>query len=114
MARRKPGATAMQLKTIYLLLCIVGTVVPYAVFLPWLMSNGLDIPLLVSQIASSPVTTFGWLDILISVIALFVFMWVDHRRRPVKLIWMPIVGTLLVGVSLGLPLCLLLRESTAE
>ena len=109
-----PGDVNVKLKHLYLLLCILGTIVPYSVFVPWLAKNGLNIPLLVSQIASSPVAAFGWFDVLVSVIVLFVFMWADHRRRPVKLIWLPIAGTLLVGVSLGLPLYLYLREASAQ
>lgn len=33
-------------KRSWLALCVVGTVVPYAVFVPWLADNGLDLGLL--------------------------------------------------------------------
>jgi hypothetical protein len=37
----------------------------------------------------------------------------EGRRARVKALWAPIVASLLVGVSLGLPLFLYLRESEA-
>jgi hypothetical protein len=57
---------------IYLALCVLGTVLPYGAFSPWLAANGFNLPLLVAQIAASPVAAFGWLDVLVSVMALFV------------------------------------------
>ena len=100
----------MKAKYIYLVLFIIGTILPYASFAPWIMENGLNIPLLVHQIAASPVAAFGWLDVIISAIALIVFINRDRRKRNVRYWWLPIIGTLVVGVSLGLPLYLFLRE----
>ena len=100
----------MKIKYVYLALCIIGIVLPYAAFIPWLMANGLNIPLLVKQVSASPVAAFGWLDVLISAVALFVFISIDRRKRAVRYWWLTIIGTLTVGVSLGLPLYLFLRE----
>ncbi|MEM7111086.1 MAG: DUF2834 domain-containing protein [Chloroflexota bacterium] len=104
----------MNVKHIYIILCILGTVLPYSQFLPWLLENGLNIPLLFNEIATSRVAAFGWLDVIVSAVVLFVFMWEDGRSRKVSNLWLPIVGTLTVGVSLGLPLYLLLRELDKE
>jgi hypothetical protein len=41
-------------------------------------------------------------------------MYYETRRRPVKLWWLGILANLAVGVSLGLPLFLLLREMEIE
>lgn len=100
----------MKLKYIYLALCVVGTVLPYSLFIPWLITNGLNIPLFVSQIFSSPIAAFGCGDVIISAVTLFVFIFADNRNNNVRYIWLPIVATLTVGVSLGLPLYLFLRE----
>jgi hypothetical protein len=97
-------------KTIYLVLAILGTVLPCAKFIPWLLKNGLNLPLLADQIASSPVASFGWLNVFFATIALFVFMVSDGRNRKVRLVWLTVFGTLMAGVSLGLPLYLFLRE----
>lgn len=100
----------MKVKHIYIILCILGTVLPYSQFLPWLLENGLNIPLLFNEIATSSIAAFGWLDVIVSAVVLFVFMWEDGRYQNTANLWLPIVGTLTVGVSLGLPLYLLLRE----
>lgn len=105
----------MRLKHLYILLCVIGVVLPYTQFIPWVLKNGLNVPLLVDQITSSHVAAFGWLDVVVSVPALFVFIISDGRRHQVPpSVWLPIVGTLTVGVSLGLPLYLLVREIRRE
>jgi hypothetical protein len=104
----------MKLKHLYIFLCIVGTALPYTQFIPWMVENGLDIPLLVNQIASSRLAVFGWLDVIVSALALFAFVISDGRRNQVTALWLPIAGTMAVGVSLGLPLYLRLREFRRE
>jgi len=100
----------MKIKNVYLLLCFLGTIIPYASFSPWLITNGLNLPLLVNQISSSAVASFGWLDVLLSAAALFVMIYTDSYKRKVQYWWLIIIGTITVGVSLGLPLYLYLRE----
>lgn len=104
----------MKVKLIYIILCILGTVLPYSQFLPWLLENGVNLPLLFNEIANSRIAAFGWLDVIVSAVVLFVFMWEDGRSRKIANLWLPIVGTLTVGVALGLPLYLLLRELDEE
>jgi hypothetical protein len=92
----------------------MGTVLPYTQSIPWMIENGLNASLLFQQIASSRLAAFGWLDVMVAALALFVFIITDGRRHQVPGLWLPIVGTLTVGVSLGLPLYLLLREIRLE
>ena len=104
----------MKLAYIYVVLCTLGLLLPYALFMPWLLQHGLDVSRLTSEIAASPVAAFGWLDVLISALALFVFILSERQKQKVKLYWLPILATLLVGVSLGLPLYLFLRELSVD
>ena len=94
----------------YLALCVVGVVVPYGFFLPWLLDNGLDISLFITELVSTRVGAFFGADVIVAAVALFGFVFADGRRRGMKWLWAPVVGTLCVGVSLGLPLFLYLRE----
>ena len=96
---------------IYVLLSVLGAVLPLSQFLPWLVAHGFDVPLLVSEIASSPIAAFGWLDVVVSGVTLLFFIVVDGRESKTPHLWVPVLGTLTVGVSLGLPLYLALRES---
>ena len=96
----------------YLALCVVGVVVPYGFFLPWLLDNGLDVSLFITELVSTRVGAFFGADVIVSAVALFGFVVTDGRRAEMKWLWAPVVGTLCVGVSLGLPLFLYLRERT--
>ena len=101
----------MSRRNVYVLLSVLGAVVPLSQFLPWLLVHGLDVRLLVSEIASSRIAAFGWLDVVVSAATLLFFIVVDGRGSKTPHLWAPILGTLTVGVSLGLPLYLALRES---
>ena len=98
---RGRGISKIKKKHVYLLLCIVGTVLPYSQFLPWISENGLDVSPLFEQIAGSRIAAFGWLDVVVSAVVLFVLMFTDGVERRVARLWLPVVGTLVVGVSLG-------------
>ncbi len=95
-------------KNIYLGLAIIGLVLPYSQFIPFLMEHGFDIALLLSQITSSRIAAFGWLDVAVSAIVL-VLMILDDRER-MRNWWFPLVATFTVGVSCGLPLYMYLKE----
>ena len=95
---------------LYLLLCILGFIVPYAFFVPWLLQHGLDIPLLFSELFSTRIGAFFGTDVIVSAIVLLVFILTDGRRAAIRPLWAPAIGTLCVGVSFGLPLYLYLRE----
>ena len=104
----------MRLKHLYIFLCIIGTVLPYTQFIPRVVENGLNVPFLVDQIVSSRLAALDWLHVIVAALALFVFIISDGRRHQVPGLRLPIVGTRTVGVSLGLPLYLLLREIRRE
>lgn len=98
------------MKYFYGILCILGTVLPYWQFLPWLAAHGLDVPLMIQEAAQMRISAFAWLDVLVSAIVLLGFIVYEGRRLTMKTVWLPILGTVAVGVSLGLPLFLLMRE----
>lgn len=100
----------MKLQTIFWLLCIPGTLLPLSAFLPWFMEHGLDVPLFIAELFSTRIGAFfGW-DVIVSAVVLAVFAFVEGKQVRIKLWWLAIVATIGVGVSLGLPLFLALRE----
>ena len=52
----------------------------------------------------------AWFDVAVSAVVLVAFIRVEGRRARLSMLWAPIIATCVVGVSLGLPLFLLLRE----
>jgi hypothetical protein len=101
-------------KNIYLFFCVLGVVLPYSQFIPWVMENGLHVELLFRQLFASRAGGFFGMDVLVSSAVLVVFMSMERQRLPIRFRWLPIVGLCAVGVSLGLPLFLYLRESALE
>ena len=97
------------MRFVYLLLCIAGTALPLAQFVPWLSANGLNVPLLLQQATSSSIAAFAWTDVLISGFATIALICTEGRRLRMRRLWLPL-ASILVGPSLALPLFLLLRE----
>jgi Terpene cyclase DEP1 len=94
----------------YLGLCVVGTLLPLSQFLPFLRQHGLNAHEFVSQLFATPVSAFFGLDVIVSSIVLWAFVAIEGRRAGMKHLWAPIAANLAVGVSLGLPLFLYMRE----
>jgi hypothetical protein len=100
----------MNAKSLYLLLGAVGTVLPYTQLAPFLRDHGLDVRLFVEQLFANPVSGFFGMDVIVSSAVLWTFVAVEGRRAGMKHLWAPIAANLAVGVSLGLPLFLYMRE----
>jgi len=104
----------VKAKQIYLVLCFLGTILPYSQFILFLRDHGLNLRLFFQQLFSNPVGGFfGW-DVIVSTLVLWAFAFFEGRRVGVKHLWAPFAASLAVGVSLGLPLFLYLREERLE
>ena len=97
----------MQL--VFALLCLLGTILPLIQFGPWLASHGPNLVLLSQQALATPVSAFAWADVLVSALVLLALVLSEGRRLRMRHPWLALLG-LVVGVSLALPLFLLLRE----
>jgi hypothetical protein len=100
----------MSARSAYLLLCVLGLVLPYTQFVPWLLAHGLDAAGFVTQLFANRISAFFGLDAIVSAAALLVFVFVEGKRDGLRHLAWPVAGTLLVGVSFGLPLFLYMRE----
>jgi hypothetical protein len=98
----------------YLGLCVVGIVLPYTQFIPFLRDHGLDLRLFSEQLFANRISGFFGMDVIVSSLVLWVFVFIDGRRHSVRHLWAPVAANLAVGVSLGLPLFLYLRETAPE
>jgi len=103
----------MQRKSIYLILCVAGAVLPYWQFVPWVLENGLNMSLLLNQLFANRISAFFATDVIVSAVVVFAFVAFERSRLGNKW-WLPLVAVLTVGVSLGLPLALYLREPNTE
>jgi Terpene cyclase DEP1 len=104
----------MTPRHLYLGLCVLGTVLPYLQFVPFLRHHGLNPQQFVDQLFATPVSGFFAMDVIVSSLVLWVFVAVEGSRAGLRHLWAPIVANLAVGVSLGLPLFLYLREARSH
>lgn len=104
----------VKLKTIYLLLCVLGAALPYWQFVPWVMAHGLHMSLFFRELFANRISAFFGMDVIVSAIVLVVFARAESARLGIGKRWLPVLAVLTVGVSLGLPMFLYMRELKLE
>jgi len=104
----------MNLRYLYLLFCILGLVLPYSQFVPWVLDHGLNGSLFLHELFANRISAFFGMDVIVSSIVVVSFASSEGARLGMRNIWLPIIAVCLVGVSLGLPLFLYLRQSQLE
>ena len=97
-------------KNIYLVLVLLGLLIPYYFLFSFLGSNGLNISLLVQQLFANNISTFFAVDLVISIIVFWIYMFAEANELQMKHSWLYILASLLVGLSFALPLFLYFRE----
>jgi hypothetical protein len=104
----------MKPKTLYLALCVAGVALPYWQFLPWMLQHGLNLSLFARELLANHIGAFFGMDVIVSAVALLAFTRIESARLGIRRRWLVVVAVLTVGVSLGLPLFLYLRELELE
>ncbi len=102
----------MKMKHFWLVAFIVGTILPYWQFGNFFVENGFNMALFFEQLLATRVSKFFMYDVLVSAVVVVVL--VTQHRKLIRLYWLPIIATLTIGVSAGLPLYLYLAELAAE
>jgi uncharacterized protein DUF2834 len=100
----------MKARHFYLLLCVLGFALPYSQFVPWLLEHGFNINLLFCELFANRISAFFAMDVVVSAIVLIWFIQNEGKHLRMRLLWLPTIGTLIVGVSFGFPLFLFLRQ----
>lgn len=98
----------------YLTLCILGTILPYSQFIPFVVEHGLNLQLFVEQLFANRISSFFGMDLIVSSLVLWTFAFLEGSQLKMKNLWVYVISNLLVGVSLGLPLFLLMRQRQIE
>ena len=98
------------MKYLLIILCILGTLLPYSQFIPYTMEHGPDFVKLFSEPFSTTANRGFAFDLMIAALTLVVFIIYEGRRLRMKNYWIAIVAIFAVGASLGFPLFLLLRH----
>jgi len=101
-------------KILYLLAAILGAILPLSQLVPFLTTHGLDLKLFFTFLFSNGVSGFFGMDVIVSSLVLWIFVFSEGRRLGMRRLWVYVVCNLAVGVSLALPLFLLFRERTLD
>jgi hypothetical protein len=95
---------------LYLLAAILGTVLPLSQLIPFLTANGFDVPLLFRQLFQTHASGFFALDVIVSSVVLWIFVYTEGRRLRMRQLWLYVLCNLAIGVSSALPLFFFFRE----
>jgi hypothetical protein len=76
---------------------------------PWLLEHGLNFTVFFRELFANRISAFFAMDVIVSAVVIW-FIQSEGKRLQVRLLWLPTVGTLVVGVSFGFPLFLCLRQ----
>jgi hypothetical protein len=104
----------MKARHFYLVCSVLGFVLPCSQFVPWLLQHGLNVTLFFRELFANRISAFFAMDVIVSAIVLIWFIQSEGQRLRVRLLWLPTVGTLVVGVSFGFPLFLFLKQVTLD
>ncbi len=102
------------MKLLYLLAAILGAALPLSQLIPFLKTHGLDLTLFFTLLFSNSVSAFFGMDVIVTSIVLWVFLFSEGRRLGMRHLWLYVICNLVVGVSLALPLFLLFRERALD
>lgn len=101
----------MKLRYLYLVFAVLGLILPYSQFIPWIAEHhALNMSIFLRDLFANRISAFFAMDVIVSAVVLISFIQSEGKRLQMRLLWLPTLGTLLVGVSFGLPLFLYLRQ----
>lgn len=92
-----------QLKPFLIALTYIGIIIPYMAFIPFLTKHGLNIQLFIEQATSTRISTFAWLDIIISVLTILLVA-TSSKLMTFRQATFVILLSLVAGASASLPL----------
>jgi hypothetical protein len=86
--KKHPGANT--LRSYYFLLTVLGLVLPYCFFVPWVQQHGLNLPLMLRELFSTRIGAFFGSDVLLSALAAIAFIRHGGVQRRIRYLWLPI------------------------
>ena len=99
----------MSKQNIYLILAILGILLPYGLFLPWLLEHGFNVQLFFSEMFANDIAGTTALDFLVVTIVVNVFIVFESKKIGMKNIYISVLASLF-AIGFGLALFLWLRE----
>jgi hypothetical protein len=74
----------MKARHFYLVCCVLGLVLPYSQFVPWLLEHGLNSALFVRELFVNRISAFFAMDVIVSAIVVIWFIQSEGKRSRVR------------------------------
>lgn len=94
------------MKHVYLIMAIVGAIVPYIFFIDFFLAEGFELVPFIAAAFSNGVAGGATADLLVSSVVFWIWLVHAGERR----IWLFVLLNLLIGLSCALPAYLYSRE----
>ena len=101
-------------KNVYLMLAVIGLLVPYWFFFEFFKANGFQLGLLLQQALINPVSIAFTVDLILSIVVFWFYLFAEANKLQMKNSWVYLLALFLVGLSFALPLFLYFRERQLE
>ena len=104
----------MKPRTLYLILCVAGALLPCVRGIRLLSQYGMFSQPLWEQLFSTWASGLSSVDVIVSSVVLWVFIYLEGRRSRMQRLWFPVAASLMLGIAFALPLFLYLREARIQ
>lgn len=98
-----------NLKVFYIVAAVLGAVIPWIFFAQFFVQNGFNLPLIVQSLFVNGASGGFSADVLISIVVFLVWSFSDSKKHNIRNWWLVLPASCTVGLSLALPLYLILR-----
>lgn len=98
----------------WLVLCAIGTLLPWLFFSSWIGTNGFDVLGFVQALFSNGAASGFSTDVLLSLFMFWAWSFFDAKAKNLSLWWVLIPAGLTVGLSLVMPLYFYMRTKASE
>ena len=99
-----------NMKKLYLILAVLGAVLPYVFFFQFIQAEGVNIPLFISSLFVNGAASGFSVDLLLSSFIFWLFMFQQLRKPNNPKPYLFIILNLAIGLSCALPAYLYARE----
>lgn len=98
------------MKKTYLVLAILGAIVPYIFFSQFIQTNGFDLPAFMTALFVNGATAGLSADLLLSSFVFWLYMFAESKSSKGPAPWLFVILNLTIGLSCALPAYLYARE----
>jgi hypothetical protein len=79
----------MKLRYLYLIFAVLGLILPYSQFIPWIAEHhALNVSIFLSDLFANRISAFFAMDVVVSAVVLISFIQTEGKRLQMRLLWL--------------------------